>query len=76
MLYYLYTKKLDFNILNYWNRIKEHICYQIKNNKLDNEILWKLIDNEIIFSECPICLENIDTTDRYISCNNCVLCRQ
>lgn len=71
VLYYMYINKLDLNLLVHWNKIKEHIYNQIITKKINNDTLWEIVDNNIIYSECPICLDKIELSDKYILCKHC-----
>ena len=63
VLYYLRVNKLDLNLLEHWNKIKEHIHTQLVTNKINNDTLWEIVENNIIYSECPICLDKIELSE-------------
>ncbi|VBB18682.1 hypothetical protein YASMINEVIRUS_1213 [Yasminevirus sp. GU-2018] len=57
--YYLYHKGLDFDLLDYWIRLKHNILSELESPKVNNEKLWNIVDKEILAIDCGFCLEKI-----------------
>lgn len=78
ILFYMHSHGLDLSLLEHWLRIKHIVLPQLLqqllqplSQQINNEELWKIIDNEILDTECCFCLDKIATYSNYHVCSVC-----
>lgn len=68
--YYMHQCGFDFALLDHWIKMKNHIVSELKKGKIDNDKLWKIVQREIIDTECVMCMIPIKNRS-YCICDTC-----
>lgn len=71
IVYFLESKGLDQNLLEHWNRIKDHLIKNISHDQIDNSELWEIANQEISEMHCGFCLNGIKANHEYHVCPDC-----
>lgn len=68
IIYYLYYRGLDINLLHFWPKLKQHIFAELESKRINNVKLWTIVDKEIQNVECGYCSQQIkNITDKFDS---------
>lgn len=73
ILFFLECKGFDKNLLEHWNRIKDHLIKNLSNDSINinNDELWEIANHEISEMHCGFCLNSIKTNHQYHVCPDC-----
>jgi len=66
IIYYLYYRGLDVNLLPFWPKLKQSIFTELQSIRVNNMNLWTIVDKEIQYADCRYCSQQIkDITNKF-----------